>query len=63
MTLTIEEAAKVAGAPVVQLVRWAGLGVGPKFTGHHFNPRRMRYELADIEAWKAERAKRFGNAA
>jgi hypothetical protein len=59
--LTLEEAAKAAGAPPVQLIRWAALGVGPKFTGHPLNRSGMRYDLADIEAWKAARNQRYGN--
>ncbi len=54
--MTIEEAAKYVGVPVVQLIRWAGFHVGPKFTGHPLAPKNMHYEQRDLDEWLKQRA-------
>lgn len=54
--LNNEEAAALIGCTAKTLNYWRHKGKGPKFVkfGTHRNAG-VRYDLADIEAWKAER--------
>lgn len=50
--LTAMQAAPEIGVPVVQLLRWAVLGQGPKNCGTKHKP---AYTEEDLDAWKAKR--------
>lgn len=51
--LTPSQASPVVGVPVVQLLRWAVLGQGPRNSGTKHKP---MYAEEDLMAWKAEKA-------
>lgn len=51
--MSVYEAAEYLGVPVAQLIRWAGFGVGPAYTGHPLAPKRMEYQQVDLDRWKA----------
>ncbi len=54
--LSIHEASRLVGVPVAQLVRWAGFGVGPPFSGHPLTPNRMQYDADKLKEWKRDKA-------
>ncbi len=51
--LTPMQSSEVVGVPVVQLLRWAVLGQGPKNMGTKHRP---AYTEEDLMAWKGKRA-------
>lgn len=51
--LSTEEAAPYAGVEPKTLANWRYQGTGPRFI--RTSTRRVAYDPADIEAWKAER--------
>lgn len=57
--LSTEEAAPFTGVSPQTLANWRFQGHGPKFI--RTSSRRVSYDPADIEAWKAER--RFASTA
>lgn len=50
--LNTDEAAPLIGVKPKTLMNWRVLGVGPS---HIRAGRKVAYDVADIEAWKAER--------
>jgi len=48
-SLSLQEAAKLAGVPETQLKRWAWEKRGPRFHGSKLKP---RYMAEDIEEWR-----------
>lgn len=50
--LTPEQSSREVGVPVVQLLRWAVLGQGPRNTGTKHKP---LYTEEDLVVWKERR--------
>lgn len=57
--LTPTQSSEIVGVPVVQLLRWAVLGQGPRNSG---TKRKPLYTEEDLEAWKAKRNMQPSNA-
>lgn len=51
--LTPTQSSEVIGVPVVQLLRWAVLGQGPRNSG---TKRKPLYTEEDLEAWKLRKS-------
>lgn len=51
--LTPTQSIEIIGVPVVQLLRWAVLGQGPRNSG---TKRKPLYTEEDLVAWKEKRA-------